>query len=373
MRVLLLIGTRKGVFVAESDGGRAAWRLRGPLTSGTWAFNDLRFRPPSAGAPSGRLYAAGSSNWYGPAVWWSDDLGATWEHSSAGLTYGDAGPAVEDVWSLAFAPGGETVYAGVDPAGLFRSTDGRGTWEHLPALRAHPTSAGWQPTKAGLPLHAILCLPQGEARAATRPADRGGVPLGGAEVRPGDPGALWVAVGAGGVYRSEDGGDSWERLPDAGGPAVLGLALAPGGAAERLYQQSRHGVYRSDDGGASWEDVSAGLPCRHGFPVALHPRDRETAYVVPRDDAPGGGRLAVWRTRDAGGRWERLDRGLPAGPVHTRVLRRGLASDGLEPAGVYLATFSGRLFASPDEGETWRTVAPYLPPILSLTAATVDK
>jgi photosystem II stability/assembly factor-like uncharacterized protein len=348
MRVLLLIGTRKGVFVAESDGGREAWRLRGPLTSGTWAFNDVCYRPPVGAAPVGRIYAAGSSNWYGPAVWWSDDLGATWEHSSAGLTYGDAGPAVADAWSLALAPGGETLYAGVDPAGLFRSRDEGATWEHLPALRAHPSRPTWQPTKAGLPLHAIL-------------------------VHPTDPRRLWVAVGAGGVYRSGNGGDSWERLPDAGGPAVLGLALAPGGAAERLYQQSRHGVYRSDDGGASWEDVSAGLPCRHGFPVAAHPRDRETAYVVPRDDAPGGGRLAVWRTRDAGGHWERLDRGLPGGPVHTRVLRRGLASDGLAPAGVYLATFSGRLFASPDEGETWRTVAPYLPPILSLTAATVDK
>jgi photosystem II stability/assembly factor-like uncharacterized protein len=348
MRVLLLIGTRKGVFVAESDGGRRSWRLRGPLTSGTWAFNDLRYRPPKADAPHGRIYAAGCSNWYGPAVWWSDDLGASWEHSSAGLTYGDAGPAVEEVWSLAWGGEDTPLYAGVDPAGLFRSADLGETWEHMPALREHPSRASWQPTKAGLPLHAVLTHPDA-------------------------PRTLWAAVGGGGVYRTADGGDSWERLPDAGGPAVLGLALAPGRGGPRLYQQGRDGVYRSDDGGASWLDVSAGLPCRHGFPLAVHPRDPETAYVVPREDAPGGGGLAVWRTRRAGRDWVRLDRGLPDGPVHARVLRRGLATDDLEPAGVYLATSSGQLFASADEGETWRTVAPYLPPILSLTAATLDK
>jgi hypothetical protein len=352
MRVVLLIGTKKGVFLAEGDAGRRAWRLRGPLISGTWSICHLAYHPGR-----GRIYAGGSSNWYGPAVWWSDDLGETWVHSSEGIVFGDGGPAVQQIWSVAPADG--LLYAGVDPAGLFRSADGGETWEHLGALRAHPTRETWRETNAGLPLHAVLTAP-GDAR------------------------RLWVAVGAGGTYRSEDGGESWMRLGEAGGPCVHGLALAPGAAGRngerghrRLYQQSHDGVFRSDDAGGTWVDVSAGLPSRFGFPVATHPRGPDTAYVVPLDAggerrSPPGGRLAVWRSRDAGGTWERLDRGLPEGPVHVTVWRGALGTDDLDPAGVYLGTSTGQLYASPDEGETWAPVAPYLPPILCLKAVVPD-
>ena len=146
-RVVLLIGTKKGAFFAESDAARREWRLRGPLISGTWTVYDLAFQAGRGelSRRAGRVYGAARSNWYGPAVWWSDDLGETWAHSSKGLTYGDRGPAVEDIWRV--TPAGETLYAGVDPAGLFASTDGGQTWRHLEALRAHEAADGWRPTR----------------------------------------------------------------------------------------------------------------------------------------------------------------------------------------------------------------------------------
>jgi photosystem II stability/assembly factor-like uncharacterized protein len=362
-RVVLLIGTKKGAFFAESDAARREWRLRGPLISGTWTVYDLAFQAGwgESSQRAGRVYGAARSNWYGPAVWWSDDLGETWAHSSKGLTYGDCGPAVEDVWRV--TPAGETLYAGVDPAGLFASTDGGQTWRHLEALRAHEAAHGWRPTRAGLPLHAILLHPQDSRR-------------------------MWAGIGAGGVYASQDGGESWERLPEAGGPCVHALALGAQAQGEggplarpveqaRLYQQGHEGVFRSEDGGRSWEDASGGLPSRFGFPLVAHPRDPDTLYVVPLDPggerrAPPGGHLAVWRSRDGGRSWEGHHQGLPEGPVHAGVWRGALATDGLEPAGVYFGTNTGQLFASADEGETWTAVAPYLPPILCVAVATLE-
>lgn len=359
-RVLLLIGTKKGAFFAESDGERRTWRVRGPRISGTWTVYSLAYHGHQGGR--GRLYAAASSNWYGPAVWWSDDLGETWAHSSHGLTYGDAGPAVEQIWCLAPVnrpvnrPADGTLYAGVDPAGLFRSEDGGQTWAHLGALRARGQQDSWRTTNAGLPLHAILLHPDDRRR-------------------------LWAAVGAGGVYTSPDGGASWTRLPDASGPCVHALALAPeaaGAAGPRLYQQSHDGVFRSDDGGGTWRDVSVGLPSRFGFSLATHPRDSHTLFVVPLDSAgarraPPDGRLAVWRSQDAGGTWERLQQGLPEAPVHAGVWRAALATDACDPVGVYFGTNTGQLFASADEGTTWTAVAPYLPPILSVSAAVLSE
>lgn len=352
-RILLMIGTKKGAFFAESDEARRGWRLRGPRISGTWTVYSLAYG--GRRGDRGRLYAAASSNWYGPAVWWSDDLGETWAHSSHGLTYGDAGPAVEQIWCVTPVDGG-TVYAGVDPAGLFHSQDGGQTWLHLGALRARGARDSWRRTNAGLPLHAVLLQPYDRRR-------------------------LWAAVGAGGVYTSPDGGEVWTRLPDAGGPCVHALALAPeaaSAAGPRLYQQSHDGVFRSDDGGRTWLDVSAGLPSRFGFSLATHPRDPRALYVVPLDSAgarraPPDGRLAVWRSRDAGSTWESLRQGLPDEPVHAGVWRAALATDALDPVGVYFGTNTGQLYASPDEGETWTAVAPYLPPILSVSAAVLPE
>ena len=400
MRVLLLLGTKKGVFLAESDAGRERWELCGPLTSGTWAMYHVAFAPGAEGGGGSRrrrnvrLYAGGASNWYGPAVWWSDDLGQSWSHSSEGLTYGDDGPEITQVWCVVAAHG--TLYAGVEPAGLFRSDDGGATWKHVTGLRRHPSQPEWRPAAGGLCLHAIV--PHAS-----------------------DPLQLWAGISAGGVFYTRDGGETWTRCtavvdgrasaPAALHPCVHALALAPGGSssrsgaaagdgparlyqpahtadrtgtvgaagdgAARLYQQNHDGVYRSDDGGRSWCDVSEGLPSRYGFPLVVHPRDPQTLYVVPLEsEVPGrrhvpGGALAVWRSRDGGAHWQRLAEGLPQERTSFSVLRGALAVDALEPAGIYLGTTTGQVYWSADEGERWRALPVRLPPIYSIAARAV--
>jgi hypothetical protein len=382
VRVLLLLGTKKGVFVAESDARRAAWQVCGPLTSGTWAMYHVGW---GAGAPTGEdsgsrtIYAGGASNWYGPAVWQSHDLGHSWRLSSEGLTYGDDGPEITQVWCVTAAHG--ALYAGVEPAGLFRSDDGGATWRHVAGLQAHPSRPAWRPAAGGLCLHAIV-------------------------PHPSDPRQLWVGISSGGVFHTRDGGRTWDRCaaivpPDAAdeageqgaeqgragaapaAPAVLhpcvhalALAGAAAGPSERvrLYQQNHHGVYRSDDGGRRWVDISAGLPSRFGFPLAVHPRHPDTLYVVPLEsDEPGrrhvpGGAMAVWRSRDAGAHWQALTDGLPREGTSLSVLRGALALDSLDPAGIYAGTTTGQVFWSADEGETWQALPARLPPIYSIAA-----
>jgi photosystem II stability/assembly factor-like uncharacterized protein len=387
----LLLGTKKGVFLAESDEGRERWEVCGPLTSGTWAMYYVGFgaRVLGGGAGSGgrsceTIYAGGASNWYGPAIWQSYDLGQTWTHSSEGLTFGDDHPEITQVWCVAEAHG--ALYAGVEPAGLFRSVDGGATWSHVAGLQAHPSRPDWQPTAGGLCLHAIV-------------------------PHPSDPRQMWVGISSGGVFYTRDGGQTWDRRatvssPAAGGensarevgewpalaqakalhPCVHALALTPSvgsadsagvhgrGGSLRLYQQNHRGVYRSDDGGRSWLDISEGLPSRFGFPLAAHPRDPETLYVVPLEsDEPGrrhvpGGRMAVWRSRDGGATWQSLTNGLPEERTSISVLRGALAVDPLHPIGVYLGTTTGQVYWSTDEGETWRTLQARLPPIYSIAA-----
>ena len=342
---LLLLGTKKGVFIGRSDDGRASWSFTGPHCAGTWSFCDVRYEDSS-----GAIVAGGQSNWYGPAVWRSEDLGQTWTHSSEGMVYVD-GPSIEQIWCV--QPVNGFLYAGVDPAGLFRSEDAGRTWQEIRALRRHPSSAGWRPTNGGIPLHAIL--PQAQDGALV-------------------DGAMAVAVSSGGVYRTVDAGETWQPAGAAGDACVHALVADAGGA---LYQQNHTGVWRSDDAGDSWTDVSAGLPSRFGFPLAAHPRDPGTVYAVPLEGAAEGqrrmpgGRMAVWRTRNRAETWEPLTRGLPAGPTHLTVLRGGLAVDRCEPAGVFAGTPTGFLFGSVDEGETWFDVARGLPPIYSVACASV--
>ncbi|HET7770042.1 MAG TPA: exo-alpha-sialidase, partial [Chloroflexota bacterium] len=283
---LLLVGTKKGVFIgraAAAQRGPGAWRFSGPHCSGTWSFYDVTYD-----AESETVYGGGQSNWYGAAVWRSRDLGATWDHSSEGLAYPD-GPGIEQVWRVRRA--GETLYAGVDPAGLFRSEDGGLRWSEVSALRARGASDEWRQTNGGLPLHAILPRPQDGGTKSDAP--------------------LVVAISSGGVYRSapggrtngtastDGGGSEWERSPMAGDACVHALVQTIDGA---LYQQSHAGVWRSTDGGASWSDVSEGLPSRFGFPLAAHPRAAGTVYAVPLQSGIEGGRyvsdegMAIWRT-----------------------------------------------------------------------------
>lgn len=355
--VKLLVGTPKGAFILDSDGARRDWSLRGPLCEG-WPIHDLIVEPSS-----GAILAAGGSPWFGPAVWRSDDGGTTWSHSSAGLTYGDGNggdaTSVATIWSLAAAPDG-SLLAGVEPAGLFRSTDGGSTWSHVEGLTNHPTRPTWGPGAGGLILHSIVPHPT-------------------------DPQRTWVGISAVGVFETRDGGASWEprnrgvRADFVPGPepetgqCVHKLAMAAG-EPETLYQQNHCGQYRSTDGGLQWTDLSAnGVPSQFGFPLVTHPRDPQTFWVIPLTP-PDEGRYvpdasaAVWRTHDRGDTWVRGDEGLPQEDAYLSVLREAMARDTLDPVGVTFGTKTGQLWHSADEGVSWRQITGNLPEIWAVEA-----
>jgi photosystem II stability/assembly factor-like uncharacterized protein len=355
-QVLILLGTKKGAFILESEPARRSWALRGPFCN-TWPINHVVADPAS-----GTLYGGGGNEWFGPAVWRSVDLGANWSHSSAGLAYPEGEEPIKSVWSLAPAAG--SLYAGVEPAGLFRSDDGGESWRHVAGLRDHPSRPHWQPGGGGLILHSLV-------------------------PHPSDEGQLWVAISTAGVFHTADGGATWEprnrgtradfmpeeqRYPEYG-QCVHCLVMASG-LPERLYQQNHCGMYRSDDGGRQWQSIEAGLPSTFGFPAAVHPRDAGTLYLVPLNGDILGryvpdAQAAVWRTRDGGASWQALREGLPQGNVFFGVLRQAMATDRLEPAGVYFGTNTGILYGSADEGDSWRPLAQHLPPIFSVETLVV--
>jgi photosystem II stability/assembly factor-like uncharacterized protein len=356
-KVFILLGTKKGAFIIESTRERRSWELRGPFCE-AWPLNHVIADPQTA-----TIYGGGGNEWFGPAVWKSADLGATWTHSSDGLAYEAGEDPIKSVWSL--APNGGRLYAGVEPAGLFRSDDGGQSWQHVAGLRSHPSRPNWQPGGGGLILHSLVLHPDDDRR-------------------------LWVAISAAGVFYSADGGATWEprnrgtrndympedqRYPEYG-QCVHCLVMAPG-MSDRLYQQNHCGMYRSDDGGRNWTSIEAGLPSSFGFPAAVHPRDPATLYLLPLNGDIAGryvpdGMAAVWRTRDGGASWEALRQGLPQKNAFFAVLRQAMATDRLEPAGIYFGTNSGALFASTDEGDTWHCIAQHLPMITSVETLVVD-
>jgi photosystem II stability/assembly factor-like uncharacterized protein len=356
-KTLVLLGTRKGAFILESDVERRAWSLRGPFCE-TWPMNNVVADPASA-----TIHAGGGNEWFGPAVWRSVDLGATWTHSSDGLAYPSGEEPLKTVWSV--APGLGCLYAGVEPAGLFRSDDQGQSWRHVGGLRAHPSRPQWNPGGAGLILHSLVPHPSDERR-------------------------LWVGISAAGVFHTADGGETWEPrnqgtradfLPEGQkypefGQCVHCLVMAPG-MPDRLYQQNHCGMYRSDDGGRNWRSIEAGLPSSFGFPATPHPSDPSTLYLVPLNGDTAGryvpeGRAAVWRTRDRGETWEALRDGLPQANAFFGVLRQAMATDRLDPAGVYFGTTTGTLFASADEGDSWAPIAQHLPAISSVETLVVE-
>ncbi|MES2208857.1 MAG: exo-alpha-sialidase [Chloroflexota bacterium] len=354
-RLALLIGTPKGAFILHGDADRRDWRLRGPLCEG-WPIHDISIDPKR-----GAILAGGGSPWYGPAVWRSDDIGATWTHSSDGLTYGDEGAKVKTVWNVTATDG--VIYAGVEPAGLFRSHDGGATWQHVEGLTNHPTRPEWQPGAGGLILHSIV-------------------------PHRSDPDRVWVGISAVGAFETQDGGMTWQtrnsgvradfapvQYPDFG-QCVHKLVMAADGG-EHLYQQNHCGVYRSSDGGLHWNEITEGLPSEFGFPMAAHPRDPLTVWTIPLNGADRGrympeGSAAVWRTHDGGDSWIRSGDGLPQEDAYLGVLREAMAVDRLNPVGVYFGTATGQLYGSADEGQTWRLLAENLPPIWSVEAAVLD-
>ena len=350
-RVLVLIGTKKGAFIAESDEGRRNWSLRGPFCN-HWPIHHF-----AANGVTGALHAAGGNEWFGPAVWTSRDLGDTWTHSSRGIAYAEGQEPVSAVWSVAARDG--ELYAGVQPAGLFRSADGGESFEPVSGLQEHPTRPDWHPGGAGLTLHSIVLDPD-------------------------DPERVWVGISSAGVFYTGDRGKSWEPrnrgtradfLPEGQnypefGQCVHCIVMAPG-QRDRLYQQNHCGMYRSDDGGRTWQSIEAGLPSTFGFPAVTHPRDPDTLFLVPLNGDIKGRYMpdaaaAVWRTRDGGRTWTGLRAGLPQQHAFLGVLRQALAVDRAEPAGIYFGTTSGSLYASADEGETWSCIAQNLPAISSV-------
>ena len=353
-RVLLLVGTRKGCFVLESDGERRAWDVRGPFCEGWPIYHAVH------DADSGAIYAAAASEWHGAGVWRSADLGATWEVSSEGLAYEDPELKMSKVSGLAAAHG--RVLAGAEAAGVFESRDGGRTWSLLSTLDGQPGRGDWN-------------------EHGNQPPGHLGMP--GLLAHPDDPSRFWVVVQGFGIFETTDDGATWTPRnrglradwpiedPEVG-YCVHKLVMSPVDH-ERLYQQNHVGVHRSDDAGRSWTEITEGLPSEFGFAAAAHPHDRDSFYVIPLDGGHGRvmpeGHAAVWRTRDAGASWQRLDAGLPQRDAHLGVLREGMAIDTLDEPGLYFGTSTGQLFASADEGESWSEIASYLPAIASVEVA----
>jgi photosystem II stability/assembly factor-like uncharacterized protein len=354
--ILVMVGTKKGTFLFWSDSDRRSWQ-RSHHHLG-WSAHALSYDPRH-----GSIYAATNSAVFGTLVQRSDDGGRTWEHFNQGLDFGvEEKRRVREVWQV--QPGHpdqpDVVWAGSREAGLFRSADRGRTWQGVSSLNNHPTADTWMEGGGGLILHTILPDPADARR-------------------------IYACVSAGGGYRSDDGGETWQPinrgvradfLPDTypeTGQCVHKMVVHPT-RPDVLFQQNHCGVYRSDDRGESWVDISEGLPSRFGFPMAIHPHDPHTIYVVPlvSDDqrmVPDG-QMAVWRSRADGQTWQQLTAGLPD-EAWLVILRECLATDSCDPAGVYVGTTTGQVFYSRDEGEHWETLADYLPPVLSVSAAQV--
>jgi photosystem II stability/assembly factor-like uncharacterized protein len=356
-QTLLLVGTRKGLFVLESDADRKDWKLRGPYCEAWPIYHAIH------DAESGTIFAAAASEWHGSAVWRSHDLGETWEHSSEGLAYGEeTGRKVSKVSGLTAAHG--RLFAGVEMPGIFESTDGGVTWSLWSTLSGQPGSEIWD-------------------NPANQPPGHLGIPA--ILPHPDDPSHYRAIVQGIGIYETKDDAQSWRprnvglradwplENPEVG-YCVHKLVMSPTDN-ERLYQQNHVGMHRSDDGGNQWTEITEGLPTEFGFAAAVHPHDRDTFYVVPLDGGHGrvmpDGEAAVWRTRDAGSSWQKLTKGLPQRDAHVGVLREGMAIDKLDSPGLYFGTSTGQVFASADEGDNWNEIASYLPAISSVEVAVV--
>ncbi len=367
--VRLLVGTQKGAFIMTADGNRTQWEINGPFFGG-WEIFHLKGSPVNPN----RVYAAQSSSWFGQVIHRSDDGGQTWTTAGNEFVY-EGVPGTHQwydgtphpwefnrVWHLEPSlTDPETVYAGVEDAALFRSTDGGQTWKELAGLRGHGTGASWQPGAGGLCLHTIL-------------------------LDPSDPQRIYIAISAAGAFRTDDAGQTWQPInqglhseyipdPDAEiGHCVHRLALHPS-RPEVLYMQKHWDVMRSDNAGESWYEISGNLPTDFGFVVDVHAHEPETVYVLPiKSDSehyPPDGKLRVYRSRSGGNEWEPLTEGLPQSNCFVNVLRDAMCVDSLDPCGVYFGTTGGQVYASADAGDSWTPIVRDLPRVLSVEVQTL--
>ncbi|MGC1998923.1 MAG: hypothetical protein WA658_03655 [Candidatus Acidiferrales bacterium] len=387
----VLVGTRKGAFILTSDGKRQNWDVSGPHFAG-WEIYHLKGSP----ADPNRLYASQTSGWFGQILQRSNDGGKTWETPGGGMATGPDGmPSGESnkfvydtsaetgkpltthqwydgtqhpwefkrVWHLEPSlDDPDTVYAGVEDAAIFRTTDGGHSWHELSGLRGHASGPKWQPGAGGMCLHTIL-------------------------LDPNHPGRMFIAISAAGAFRTDDGGKTWK-------PINLGLKsnTIPDGTAEVghcvhriamhrsrpdvLFMQKHWDVMRSDDGGASWHEVSGNLPSDFGFPIDVHAHEPETIFVVPiKSDSehyPPDGKLRVYRSKTGGNEWEALTKGLPQSNCYVNVLRDAMAVDSLDSCGVYFGTTGGQVYASADGGDNWAPIVRDLPAVLSVEVQTLS-
>ncbi|MEK6302367.1 MAG: exo-alpha-sialidase [Acidobacteriota bacterium] len=386
--VRLLVGTRKGAFVLTSDAKRERWDVSGPHFAG-WELYHLKGSP----ADPNRLYASQSSGWFGQIIQRSDDGGKTWHQPGTpqgeptitpeGMPLGESNKFVYDssaetgkplsthqfydgtprpwefkrVWHLEPSlTDPDTVYAGVEDAALFRSTDSGQTWQELAGLRGHGSGPNWAPGAGGMCLHTII-------------------------LDPSDPNRIFIAISAAGAFRTDDAGKTWRpinqglhslHIPDPTaevGHCVHHVAMhaaRPG----VLFMQKHWDVMRSDDAGDSWHEISGNLPTDFGFAIDVHAHEPETIYVVPiKSDSehyPLDGKLRVYRSRTGGNEWEALTKGLPQSDCYVNVLRDAMSVDSLDPCGVYFGTTGGQVYASPDAGDNWAPIVRDLPPVLSV-------
>lgn len=367
--VRVLVGTRKGAFIFQSDEGRKQWDIKGPLFAG-WEIYHMKGSPLNPN----RIYASQSGGWFGQVVQRSDDGGESWETVNNEFLYKE-GPKEHKFYDGSSKPwkfvrvwhfepslhDPETVYAGAEDAALFVSRDGGNSWSELAALRNFGTGHEWFPGAGGLCLHTILQDPR-------------------------SPDRLYIAISAVGAFRTDDAGQSWKIItkglhsdympdPDAeGGHCVHNMALHPS-RPDVLFMQKHWDVMRTDNAGDLWYEISNNLPTDFGFPIAVHAHEPDTVYVVPiTSDAlhyPPDGKLRVYRSRNGGQHWEALGNGLPQRDCYVNVLRDAMAVDQLESCGIYFGTTGGHVFVSPDGGDTWQAIAENLPSVLSVEVQTL--
>ena len=391
--VRVLVGTRKGAFILNSDEKREKWDVSGPHFAG-WEIYHMKGSP----VDPNRLYASQTSGWFGQIIQRSDDGGKTWFQpgtpagapttSPDGMPMGESNKFVYDtsdetgkpltthqfydgtphpwefkrVWHLEPSlDNPDIVYAGIEDAALFRSTNGGQTWDELPGLRGHGTGSQWQPGAGGMCLHSII-LDQG------------------------NPDRIYVAISAAGAFRTDDGGKTWkpinqglhsQYIPDPNaevGHCVHHIAMHPA-KSNVLFMQKHWDVMRSDDAGDSWREVSGNLPTDFGFVIDVHAHEPETIYVVPiKSDSehyPPDGKLRVYRSRTGGNEWEALTNGLPQENCYVNVLRDAMAVDSLESCGIYFGTTGGQVYGSANSGDTWAPIVRDLPPVLSVEVQTL--